>query len=572
MKKLSVLSVTLLVAGALSACSSSTSTKCTTSSQCTAGNVCQTEKCVERPCNGTADCNTPDICVDGAALGMDAAKRFCTALQCGEGLPCPNGQDCLGGICIPGTTDVIETDTVGDTPDRDVPGEDTATDPGTDVPVVIGVDCKACSSDADCGGTAKCLPVGATKHCLSACTDDGDCPRSFICYAASTASKSCLPVSYNCVACAVETPCEANKVCDFVSATCKEGNPVCGKCTYDFDCAAGLRCYKTTGSATGACVAECTDSCTDSDFTCGTTEKGVQLCQPKDPTKCGGCEAPTPFPSPDGLSCFGCLNNSHCTVQGETCNMNTHACTPDNVCPGQRQCPADSGNCQDCCEDADCPDVDGVATGPCTANKCVNQIDPCNGQCSGTQFPVCKTINGIPQCVQCEATSDCASLGDASCTCSGDPTYTCLTPDGNVCQPPTCGAICSTDADCPPDANGGSLLCSGAVNGFCYNPTGACDGSTSCCGAGQSCFDIISSLFGGMGMPGGGAMPGMGGYCTCDDSHACMGGKPCTSTDGLCSIPILSDMLCPGGVKPSTMPDKVCVDIMELLSGLLGGI
>ncbi len=584
MRKMWVLLVMLSIAGALAACnSSSDNTKCTVSSDCTAGNVCQSLKCGQRPCNGTADCNGTDICVDGATLKMDASKRFCTALQCGTAeLSCTTGFDCVGGLCIKGVTtdDVIgDTPVVGDTVrdgtvvDNATDGTtplDTATDPGTG-----GVlNCTSCTADGDCGTNSKCLPVGATKHCLSGCTTDGDCPRSFICYASSTASKSCLPVSYNCVTCAVDTPCDTGKTCDFTSGLCKDPKGLCDYCTYDFDCDVNLRCYKKTGSATGACVPECsgTTPCSDTtNFTCGTTEKGVQLCQPVGDT-CGGCAAATPFPSPDGKSCYACLNNSHCTVQGETCDITVdHKCKKiTGKCGSLKECT--DGTCQNCCVDADCAGLSG-ATGTCTNHTCDGVQDACNGQCSGTSFPVCVTVSNVPTCVQCGTTSDCLALDSSgSCTCTGDPTYACIDSTGNVCGGNTqCASPCSTDADCPPNSSGTSLVCSGSVGGFCYDASGACDGTTSCCAAGQTCYDVLSSLFGSLGGMGG-AIPSTGGYCTCDDSHACLGGKPCTSTDGLCSIPILSDMLCPGGVKPSTMPDKVCVDVTQLLTSLLGGI
>jgi hypothetical protein len=35
---------------------------------------------------------------------------------------------------------------------------------------------------------------------------------------------------------------------------------------------------------------------------------------------------------------------------------------------------------------------------------------------------------------------------------------------------------------------------------------------------------------------------------------------------------MIGDMLCPGGIKPPDFPNMLCVDIMEVLSGVLGGI
>ena len=128
---------------------------------------------------------------------------------------------------------------------------------------------------------------------------------------------------------------------------------------------------------------------------------------------------------------------------------------------------------------------------------------------------------------------------------------------------------CTTDADCPPSSSGAALACSGAVGGYCYDPSGRCDGATMCCGAGQGCFDLLASLSSGMG----GGIPGIGsgGYCSCDDQQPCLGSLPCTSTDIVCSIPAISDTLCPGGVKSATLPDMLCVDLAALLGGLFPG-
>jgi hypothetical protein len=481
-----------------------------------------------------------------------AGLAWCGLLCCGA---CGSG----GG---PALVDVLaDTSPGADTFRDDTSGEDRTT--GQDY--IPPSKCWGCASDEDCTGDAKCVVVGGSKTCLTPCGNDGDCPRSFICYAASTAGKFCIPVSYNCVECAVDVPCDAGKVCDFVSGTCKTGNPTCGRCTYDFDCEADLRCYRATGAATGRCVPECSGvtPCADTtNFTCGTTEKGVHLCLPKGPGHCDeGCSPGTPFPSPDGTACYECLNNSHCTKPGEYCAINrTHTCVREGDCIGQMQC--SDGMCHECCEDSDC--LGG--SGPCMDYQCKNRIDSCDGQCAGTSFPICKNINNVPQCVQCETDLQCDIGVELACTCSGDPTYTCLTPDGNTCTSGDCMSACVTAADCPPGGGGEALSCSGTGNGgLCYSPSGACDGTTTCCGPGQSCYDVLSAL-------GGGVLPGMGGYCTCDDAHPCLGGGACTSTDAVCSIPIVSDTLCPGGVKSSAVPDKVCADLATILGGLFRGV
>ncbi len=584
MKNLWVLTVAMVVAGSFVACGGDDGKSCQISSDCPVGQVCQQDKCEKVICSGPGDCLVTETCVPGNWLPQnDAANKYCTAIQCTTDgtLACTGDKVCQDGFCVIGSTptDVIETsgDAEADV-DRETVEETGTTDNGTDTvtPPPDRVDCKSCNDASDCGTDTrwKCLPVGAAKHCLLECVDDGDCLPSYICYASSTVLKSCLPVAFNCVACSFDTPCEAGKVCNFQSGNCEDGAGLCQKCTYDYNCATGMRCFKTAGTATGACVPECSDAapCADTtNFTCGVNEKGVQMCQPKDANQCGGCPTATPFPSPDGTACYECLNSSHCS-DGKVCNTATHACekSGDDCSEGLHKC-AD-GNCHQCCEAADCAGLED-AVGTCTNYKCDGAVDACGNSCV-SPYPICAVINGVAQCVQCSQDSDCAAI-DPACTCTGDPTYTCLQSDGNVCAGSSCAAVCATDADCPPGSSGETLLCSGSVGGFCYNPNGTCDGSTACCPAGTTCFDMLSALMGGMGgMPGmGTGIPGSGmAACTCDDQHACLGSKPCTSTDGLCAIPMIGDLFCPGGVKPTTIPDKVCIDIMELLGGILGGI
>ncbi len=552
---------------------------CTGDNRClTTGLACREGRCVEIACGYVGDCTGNEVCVprDVAGLGEDGGQRVCTARQCSEdgSMPCGDGQECVQGICLAVGGPVDEA-SPEDVPTLEIPAEDTS---GVEMvaPPPDRTDCKSCNNSSDCGTDSRwqCMPVGASRHCLLECVDDGDCPPSYLCYAASTVSKVCLPVSYDCVACAFDTPCPGGKVGNFVSGACEDGADLCQKCTYDFDCAAGMRCFKTTGSATGACVPGCSDtvSCSDTaNFQCEVTGKGVWLCQPKDTSRCGGCPAATPYPSPDGTSCYECLNSSHC-ADGKSCDVaGGHVCrTPDAECGLLKKC-AD-GQCHQCCDAADCEGLQG-ATGTCTDYRCDGVADPCGGACM-SPYPVCAVLNGVSQCVQCAQDADCAVL-DPACTCTGDPTYTCLFTDGNVCAPSTCPALCASDADCPPGPSGETLLCSGTMDGFCYDPNGKCDGMTSCCPAGSSCFDLLSALYGGMGgMPGmGTGTPGSGmASCTCDEQHPCLGGRPCTATDVFCVLPMIGDMICPGGVKPATMPGSVCIDLMEMVSGITGGI
>jgi outer membrane exchange protein TraA len=98
---------------------------------------------------------------------------------------------------------------------------------------------------------------------------------------------------------------------------------------------------------------------------------------------------------------------------------------------------------------------------PCTsATFCGPSCTPCNGS-----TPVCATIGGLVQCVQCKADPDCRT-GQKCNVAIG------------VCQE------CTNNADCPRgkvcDANGACQSCS---------TDDACAGaSCNCCGAGQRCL------------------------------------------------------------------------------------
>ncbi len=560
---------TLLTAGLFVACDGGSDDKCTGSSDCQPGTVCQDSKCQERLCNGTGDCEGEDICVPGTLVGKDPDFRYCTATQCRTDgtLDCPLGQVCQNGLCVTGEPpkDVIEDKGQTDEGRLDTPVEDTF------VPPIDQLDCKSCEGESDCGAGYKCLPVGSAKYCLRECVDGKDCEAGYLCYAASSVSKNCLPVTYACVECAFNAPCEAGQCCDFGTGECKECRQLCNGCTYDFDCAEGLRCFKKTGSATGACVEECADgTCTDTEhFTCGANASGVMVCQPNG-DGCGGCDAGF-YPKPDGTGCVECLNSSHCGT-GETCNLTTNVCE-GGECAGGYKC--DDDQCHQCCEDSHCDNVPG-ATGACILPQGVCEgAEPCNGMCTG-QYPACVTINGIEQCVQCETDSECQGI-DSTCSCTREPLYSCIFPDGSVCMTEggVCAAPCLSDVDCPPGTDGQNLSChlTSASDGICYNPSGSCDQVTMCCGPNQVCFDIMGILFGGLGggMPGmpGGAMPTMFGYCSCDSNHPCLGGGACTSTSLICILPMIGDIACPGGQPAAGMPDNLCIDLASLLGGLI---
>ena len=549
----------VLGAGGLGACGGGESGEsCTYDTDCAQGLVCEDGTCGERACDSAQDCGDESrVCV------LLAGKKVCTARECSQDKPCadPN-KECLNGICITkempdiGGTDIPvgEVPPVDDVPVSDNPGD-------TPTPVTGG-DCKPCADKSECDAGYFCTSVGGGKFCLKGCGTDGDCNSGYICYQASSEGLQCLPVSYNCVQCAYDG-CEAGKCCDLVSGNCEDCLGECEKCTYDFQCGPGFRCYKTAGNPSGNCVAECGDtgSCSDpAKFTCGDNGKGVMLCVPVDDDICSTCPPEKPYTLPDG-TCVECLNSTHCADPTPVCDQTSHTCGDQQCGGGSYKCSDDQ--CHQCCEDAHCVGLGG--TDKCVDFQCEGVVDNCGNTCADP-YPKCANVGGTWQCVQCAVDADC-TVGD--CVCSQQ-SFICSDPiTGQACGGTSgseCQSLCATPADCPPGAAGETMDCHNT--GVCFNPAGGCDGLTSCCGPNQQCFDLMSLFFGGLG----GIMPGMpitNGYCSCSADGDCLGGEPCAGMDMLCVIPIISDMICPGGALPAGVPAKMCFDISSLLGGIL---
>ena len=532
----------------------------------------------------------------------------------------------LFGACLPWKPSHPEGIDIVRTPDVQPadpgPGDPGPGDPGSaDVPPGPRVDCKSCTTDLECGGGARCLRMGTTRACLQPCVDNRDCPPAYFCYDGRTDGRFCQPQSAACVPCAFDAPCADGLACDFVTGECRAGGTTCCPCTWDFDCVPGGRCFKQVGQALGACVDECGPGrpCKDTaKFACREDSHGIPVCQPLGPDICGACPADRPYPGRTCGDCWACAEDSHCTRPPLlSCSPDTHicvanpplcladsACGPDEHCdPGTFACggyclggrhECADGFCMDCCRDEDCaPNYQGA----CQNGVCGGNTDPCNGQCPGTQFPVCLTINNVPQCVRCGSDLDCqVPAGQAPCTCTGDPTYTCVTTVGNICPTPSppcmsdyectpidvsctcvggpvnrcvwpdgkpcagsgCFAFCMSDADCVP-MPARCAIPSPQHGGICAALDGSCDGSSTCCGAGRSCANLPQIL-----EPVTSAGTTVSPVCTCDTLRPCLAGVPCTPAPDLCALPHLGSIFCPGGVPDARINDGLCVDGAEL--------
>ena len=564
------------LAGVVSGCTESPGepASCLVDTECTRGRVCQAQACAVRECVSRADCMGDQVCV----FLQGNAARVCTARECAIGVGCPAyGDVCVEGVCVAGTQPT--EDAYEATPEPDAIGDDTPASEGTTETVGPGPggDCRPCTGAADCDQGYACATVGGGKYCLKSCVATTECKGGYTCYPVTTAGKNCLPLSYQCVECAYQG-CGAGQSCDLVSGQCVGTVKICGKCTYDFQCGDGNRCYKAAQAATGVCtpecpVGDCGANAAAYTLTCGQNADGVKMCAPTDATKCQPCPAGQVVLG-DGVTCAECTNSATCAAKNPgkpQCDLSSHTCIATVCASGQKKCT--DGTCEKCCTDADCV---GQGSGTCNSSSrtCDGVQDDCvkaGVDCTTNQFyPHCCSVNGTPQCCGCATDADCKADFPAvsGCACSGNMCVDSATSQQCGGTEPVCAANCASDADCPPSAAGGALSCK-LPGGFCYDPAGTCDGSAACCPAGQVCFDIMSLLMGGLGGIPGGSTPGTGNAaCSCSVAADCLGGAPCTSLSTMCAVPIIGTSFCPGGTPPATAPANLCLDITKMLGGL----
>jgi hypothetical protein len=172
-------------------------------------------------------------------------------------------------------------------------------------------------------------------------------------------------------------------------------------------------------------------------------------------------------------------------------------------------------------------------------------------------------VDGNPVCPVCHRDEDCPH---PECRCSGSPLFACFFEDGGICAV-QCPATCASGADCPVLASGQMPACylGGGNSGICFDPSGSCDLSSSCCAPGQTCldFDPVVSAFALLGMS---LQTGLiSGACTCSDALPCLGGGVCTPTSSLCDLEQAGPILCQGGTPPSWLPAALCVDLAPMI-------
>jgi len=390
---------------ALGCGSGSTAAKCSGDTECVRGEICLSGKCAVRECDNSASCLGDEVCV--AIPGKDSAVKYCTARECNStDMPCADaGKECQNGLCIATTTTDVP----------DATGTDTNTQSETTT-TTTDDSCKTCETTDDCAANHLCSAVGSSgaKACLKTCEANSDCKSGYVCFQVTSEAKQCVPISYKCVDCAYEG-CPVGETCDLVNGGCDPIVATCEKCTKDYQCGVGNRCYKKSGTTVGVCVAECgTTGCTNvTDFSCGANDSGVSICIPRNEDDCSPCPAATPNATADG-TCVECVNSTQCTSP-KTCNTTTNKCETVNTCtaPTAKKCSDDK--CHQCCEAADCVGLVTAGTEACTDYVCVGS-DLCGGCVDPT--PKCVEIGGNYMCGTCEKDSDCTDAGMTGCTCS----------------------------------------------------------------------------------------------------------------------------------------------------------
>lgn len=417
-----------------------------------------------------------------------------------------------------------------------------------------------CEANVECG-----LDGCPGKGICGLCDGDQECNQG-TCESKDTCTETCESAEYECDSvcgepcgtCVEETVCQSGTcVCQStcLGKLCGETDGCGGKCT-------GCQEYATCNTNTWTC--DCPGSWCDGNC-CQLTEKcsadGAACVPAGDPCQNCGCgetcqSGQCVFTACDGKECGddGCGNSAACGTcgPGETCENNKCVLEP---CKGSTPHRCFDEKCHECCDNSHCSGASQC--GPDFA--CVK--DPCNGACADP-YPDCADIGGQGQCVQCADDWTCKGMYP-DCICNKQ-MYICELSNGAECPGDSeCGSNCLTSG-CPSGPNGEDLMCHS--DGRCYDPGGNCDGVTACCGKYSTCFDMLQGLFGGLPMPG---FPAVFGYCSCNSDDDCVSGILCTSMAMLCAVPNIDVMLCSGGELLPGVPDKLCLDLADLLPGLM---
>jgi hypothetical protein len=163
---------------------------------------------------------------------------LCTQ-SCDPAHPCPRGEQCFDGVCVPTRADMGRHHDMGPRDMRggaDMRGELDMSQPPPDL--ALGSDggvTSGCSNDNQCPGarcdwlTGQCVPV-------ESCSNDFDCPKGAACVA-----NQCLPIQA-CLPLPGFPPCPTGERCAFPPGVCVPNHdcgPNIGSCPSGERCANG---------------------------------------------------------------------------------------------------------------------------------------------------------------------------------------------------------------------------------------------------------------------------------------------------------------------------------------------
>ena len=512
---------------------------CDDGNSCTTGDACAAGQCKGV---GSLECDDANPCTKDVCLPQGGCAHEPLVAGCSDGNPCTVSDQCVNGVCTPGT------------------------------PIACD-DANPCTTDSCNGGACVHTPAGGLCSDGNACSvgdhcEEGECvPEDVVdCNDANQCTTDWCDPAVGCTHTHNKMPCNDSDACtqgeSCLAGVCQGGNPVAcndsNPCTTDA-CISPAGCLHTPNQAPcndanpctvedtcggGACLGgpplDCSDSNPCTDDSC-------------DPAK--GCvHAPNASPCDDGNSCTTvdvcqagtckgsgapvCDDANMCTVdscspdagcihdtkpmQGKPCvtdeqgvcgttgSCNLGSCIPSGLaCDDGNPCTDDTcdpltGACQHAannkpCDDSNpCTDADTCTAGTCLGMDLVSCDDgnPCTtDKCS--PLSGCQNTNNTLPCNDNDActTSDACFQG----VCTGSGTLNCN--DGNVCTTDTCDPAtgcghlpavgqCDDGNICTPTDTCVAGQCSGAGSLDCGDgnacTTDACDPKLGCTHAPKS--------------------------------------------------------------------------------------
>lgn len=241
--------------------------------------------------------------------------------------------------------------------------------------------CASCNSDDDCGcGAGVCWPYRPGTFCLLDCGEAMDCPSGYVC----SNQGLCTPLGGKCGGCVAPDGCGQGQTCDFESGACIEKVPVCGTCTFDYECGFDNRCWPD-GEGGAFCAPECDKSTFSCPLSSGCEMRdgdGALVCVFTGQECCYGlgcdtctCVEPAPICLEDG-GCAQCLSEFDCPPGKPVCELTTHTCIIQ--CQGPtpvywKDPETGAEYCVQCATSKDCPEGTFCGTfeaDPETYHKC----------------------------------------------------------------------------------------------------------------------------------------------------------------------------------------------------------